>query len=69
MRNNNLSLMKTYIKFNIRNHITVVKWERIYHEEGLQALYEEQRGQRNSMSFPPLSEDNEKDLIEGLKNK
>lgn len=45
MRNNNLSLMETCIKFNLGNHAIVGKWERIYCEEGPQALYEERRGQ------------------------
>ena len=44
MRNNNLSLMKTCIKFNLGKHAIVGKWERIYYEEGPQTLYEERRG-------------------------
>ena len=67
MRNNNLSLMETCIKFNLGNHAIVGKWERIYYEEGPQSLYEERRGRRKNMSSKPrkkrLSEDNEKDLI------
>ena len=43
MRNNNLSLMETCIKFNLGNHV-VGKWESIYYEKGPQALYEERRG-------------------------
>ena len=67
MHNNHLSLMETSIKFNLGNHNIVGKWERIYYEEGPQALYEERRGRRKNMSSKPrkkkLSEDTEKDLI------
>ena len=67
MHDNHLSLMETCIKFNIGSHAIVGKWERIYYEEGSQALYEERRGRRKNMKSKPrkkkLSEDKEKDLI------
>ena len=67
MHKNHLSLLETCIKFNLGNQDRVSKWERIYYEEGPQALYEERRGRRKNMSSKPrkkkLSEDNEKDLI------
>ena len=67
MHNNHLSLMETCVKFNIGNHNVISKWERIYYEEGPQALYKERRGKNKNMSSKPrkkkLSEDNEKDLI------
>ena len=67
MHNNHLSLMETCVKFNIGNHSVISKWERIYYEEGPQALSKERRGRNKNMSSKPrkkkLSEDNEKDLI------
>ena len=46
----------------------MLKWERIYYEEGPQALYEERRGRSKKMSSTPrkkeLSKENEEDLIE-----
>lgn len=67
MHNNHLSLSETCMKFNLGNPSIVGKWERIYYEEGPQALYEERRGRSKNMSsksrkkeFP---EDTEKDLI------
>lgn len=69
MHNNHLSLSETCMKFNLGNHDIVGKWERIYYEEGPQALYQERRGRRKkNMSSKPrkkkLSKENEEDLIE-----
>ena len=68
MHNNHLSATETAIKFNLANHNIVLKWERIYYEEGAQALYKESRGRRKNMSSKPrkkqLSKENEDDLIE-----
>lgn len=70
MHNNHLSLTETGIKFNLGNHNIVGKWERIYYEEGPQALYEERRGRKKDMSSKPrkknLSKENEDDLIEEI---
>lgn len=67
MHNNHLSLAETCIKFNLGNHNIVGKWERIYYEEGPQALYEERRGRKRNMSSKPrkkkLSKEVEEDLI------
>ena len=68
MHENHLSLTETAIKFNIGNHHIVEKWERIYYEEGPQALYEERRGRsRKNMSSKPkkknIPKETEKDLI------
>ena len=67
MHQNHLSLLETCIKFNLGNQDIVGKWERIYYEEGPQALYEERRGRRKKMNSKPqkkkLSESTEKDLI------
>lgn len=68
MHENHLSAQETAIHFNLAGAERVLKWERIYYEEGSQALYEERRGQRKDMSSKPrkkkLSKENEEDLIE-----
>lgn len=68
MHDNHLSLNETAMHFNLGNHDIVGKWERIYYEEGPQALYEERRGRNKNMSSKPskkkLSKENEEDLIE-----
>ena len=67
MHENHLSLLETCIKFNIGNQDRVGIWERIYYEEGPQALYEERRGRKKNMSSKPrkkkLSKEVEEDLI------
>ena len=68
MHKNHLSCTETAIHFNLGNNYIVSKWERIYYEEGPQALYEERRGRKKNMSSKPrkkkLSKENEEDLIE-----
>ena len=68
MHTNHLSATITATKFNLANENTVLKWERIYYEEGPQALYEERRGRIKNMSSKPrkkkLSKDVEEDLID-----
>lgn len=68
MHKNHLSATETAIKFNLANHNIVLKWERIYYEEGPQALYKERRGRSKNMSSKPrknkLSKEIEEDLIE-----
>ena len=67
MHNNHLSATETAIHFRLGSVTHVLKWERIYYEEGPQALYLERRGRRKNMSSKPrkkkLSESVEKDLI------
>ena len=66
MHDNHLSATETAIKFNLANHVIVQKWERIYYEEGPQALYEEHRGRKKNMSSKPkkkLSKEVKEDLI------
>ena len=41
-----LSLTETANRFCIPSHATVAKWERIYYEEGIDTLLEEQRGRK-----------------------
>lgn len=50
MRKNHLSATETAVKFNLAQHGVVLKWERIYYEEGPQALYIERRGRNKKMS-------------------
>lgn len=49
MHNTGASLQRTAIHFNIPSKETVKQWERIYFEEGKEALYEERRGRANGM--------------------
>ena len=67
MHNNHLSLQETAIH-HFRIEVPVVlKWERIYYEEGPQSLYQERRGRKMNMSSKPkkkkLSKEVEEDLI------
>lgn len=68
MHTNHLSYQETAIKFNLSNDSVVSRWERIYYEEGPQALYQEKRGRKKNMSSKPrkkkLSKEVEEDLIE-----
>lgn len=50
MHTNHLSATETAIHFNLGTHSVVLKWERIYYEEGPQGLYEERRGRKRNMS-------------------
>ena len=67
MHTNHLSCSETALKFGIPQDATVGRWERIYYEEGPQALYENKRGRRKNMSSKPrkkkLSKEIEEDLI------
>ena len=67
MHTNHLSLQETAYHFNLANHSIIGKWERIYYEEGPQALYEERRGRSKYMNSKPrkkkLSKEVEEDLI------
>lgn len=49
MRNTGTSLCQTAAHFNIPSKESVSKWERIYYEEGKDALYEERRGRASKM--------------------
>ena len=67
MHENHLSLNETCVKFRINSVSNLSKWERIYYEEGPQALYEDKHGRTRKMSSKPrkkkLSKDVEEDLI------
>ena len=63
MHKNHLSATETAIKFNLAQHAVVLKWERIYYEEGPQALYTERRGIAKKMGLKNKKNENE-DLLE-----
>ena len=66
MHDNHLSATQTAIHFRLQTPI-VLKWERIYYEEGPQGLYKERRGRNKNMSSKTrkkkLSKEVEEDLI------
>ncbi|MFZ5352578.1 MAG: IS3 family transposase [Bacillota bacterium] len=68
MHKNHLSICETAVIFGIPGDATVGKWERIYYEEGPQALYNDNRGRKNIMSSDKpkkekLNKETEEDLI------
>ena len=65
MHANNLSIMDTAAHFGITSHTTVGRWERIYYEEGPQALFKDSRGQTKNMKKSKTSPKNkqQEDLI------
>ena len=52
MHSNHLSATETAVHFRVQTPI-VLKWERIYYEEGPQGLYDEKRGRKENMSSKP----------------
>ena len=67
MHDNHLSAIQTANHFNLGNSGVVLKWERIYYEEGPQGLYKERRGRSINMDSKPrkkkLNKEVEEDLI------
>jgi len=63
MHNTKTSLRKTAAHFNIPSYTTVGKWERIYYEQGKEALFEERRG-RGKMKFKKSPKPQKKNVIE-----
>ena len=49
MHNTGASIRKTAAYFNIPSFRTVSQWERIYYEQGKDALFEERRGRTSKM--------------------
>lgn len=49
MHNTGASIRKTAAHFNIPSFRTVSRWERIYYEQGKDALFVEQRGRASKM--------------------
>ena len=66
MHANHLSGIETAEYFNLGNTV-LYQWERIYYEEGPDALYEERRGRKKKMSSKPkkkeMKEETKEDLI------
>jgi transposase len=68
MHANHLSVCETAVIFGIPTDVTVGKWERIYYEEGSQALYRDNRGRKkmpdkNKPKKPKIPKETEEDLI------
>lgn len=67
MHENHLSLAQTAAKFGIPQDATVGKWERIYYEEGPDALFRDKRGRPSKMnpksSKKKMNKQTEEDLI------
>jgi transposase len=68
MHANHLSISETAVIFKIPTDVTVGKWERIYYEEGRDALFRENRGRKqmaneNTPKKPKLDKQIEEDLI------
>ena len=67
MHQNHLSLSQAAVKFGIPMDTTVGKWERIYYEEGPEALFRDNRGRPKTMnskqSRKKLPKQTEEDLI------
>ena len=68
MHANHLSQRETAAKFGIPSFSTVGKWERIYYEEGREALYRDNRGRKRMSNKtdapkPKLAPKVEEDLI------
>ena len=51
MNNTGASIRKTAAHFNIPSFSTVSQWERIYYEQGKEALFKEQRGRRSKIGI------------------
>lgn len=65
MHNNHLSATETAIQFRVQTAV-VLKWERIYYEEGPQGLYIERRGRSKNMSSKPKKKNLNKEVEEDL---
>ena len=67
MHKNHMSLFQAAVTFGIPNDATVGKWERIYYEEGPQALYRDNRGRSlNMKSSKPKKRKLDKTVEEDL---
>ena len=66
MHNNHLSATETAIRFNLSYADIVNKWERIYYEEGPQALYKEKRGNNKNMGSKQKKKKLDKEVEEDL---
>ena len=66
---NNMSLFRAAAHFGIPSDVTVGRWERIYWEEGPEALYKDNRGRKSKLvkkdniKKPKMDKQVEEDLI------
>lgn len=58
MHENHLSISEASVLFGIPSDVTVGKWERIFYEEGPQALYRDNRGRKKSMASDKSKKEN-----------
>ena len=65
MHSNHLSATEAAIHFRVQTPV-VLKWERIYYEEGPQSLYIERRGRSKNMSSKPKKKKIDKKVEEDL---
>ena len=63
MHKNSLSIRQTAALFGVSSPPTIARWERIYYEEGKEALLEERRGQKH-MSTKKSKETKTKNINE-----
>lgn len=68
MHENDMSILRAAAHFGIPSKSTVSKWQRIYWEEGAEALYKDNRGRKHKVSNdkikkPKMDKQVEEDLI------
>ena len=63
MREEGMSYREAARQFELSDHHMLMRWERRYLEEGVQALYEERRGRKSTGRPPSLEKKVEEDLI------
>ena len=66
IHSNHLSATETSIHFKIGSVNHVLKWERIYYEEGPQSLYIQRRGRSKNMSSKQKKKNLNKEVEEDL---
>ena len=66
MHKNHMSVVGTAYYFCIPSESTVAKWERIYYEEGRDALLQERRGRNNMGKKKPVKPKNDVNQNEDL---
>lgn len=62
MHQHSMSIVKAAAHFHIPSHSTLAKWERIYYEDGKEALMEERRGRSKKMSTQKNNQQAKKDV-------
>ena len=64
MHQHSISLRQAAAMFGIQSPPTISKWERIYYEQGKEALFEERRGRRRTMTKPKKTQTPKKNVNE-----